>query len=111
MKPKMHALFGTRRRTQVLEAIALLEETNAAEIALVLNTSLIVVQRILKKLEEEGVLVGKRIGRIRRIELNRRYFAYEHLKNLLLQMAMRDPEVDDAAANLRRRTRAEGKEL
>lgn len=104
-------LFGTRRRTQVLEILALMEETHAREMATLLGTPVRTIQRVLEKLESEGLVVGKVVGRERRIELNRRFFAYDELRALLLKAAMRDAEVDDAIANQRRRPRAKGKQI
>lgn len=104
-------LFGTRRRTQVLELLVLLEETHAREMATVLGTPVRTVQRVLEKLEEEGLVVGKTVGRERRLELNRRHFAVEEVRALVLKIAMRDGEIDDAVANMRRRPRAKGKTL
>lgn len=104
-------LFGTRRRTQVLELLVLLEETHAREMATTLGTPVRTIQRVLEKLEEEGLVVGKVVGRERRLELNRRFYAYEEIKALILKVAMRDGEVDDAVASQRRRPRARGKSL
>lgn len=104
-------LFGTRRRTEVLLALALMEESHARELSQVLGAPLLSVQRIVKDLEAQGILVGRTVGRERRITFNPRYFGLAPLKELLLQMAMRDTDVDEAVANLRRRPRAQGKEI
>lgn len=104
-------LFGTRRRTQVLEAVCLLEETHAREMATLLGVPVRTIQRIIEKLEIEGVVVGRVVGRERRLTLNRRYFGYEDLRQLLLKLAMRDHEVDDLVSKFRRRPRQKGKEL
>lgn len=102
-------LFGTRRRTQVLLLLALLDESHASEIARLLDTHVKTVQRILDGLESEGVTVGREIGRERRIRLNERYPAATELKALLSSLARRDPVTDTAAASLRRRPRRKGK--
>ncbi|MFN8138420.1 MAG: hypothetical protein U0R49_01335 [Fimbriimonadales bacterium] len=104
-------LFGTRRRTQVLLLVRLLEETHASEISKLLNTPLKTVQRILAGLEEEGIIVGRTIGRERRIVLNERYFASGELKKLLSVIARRDRETESAAESLRRRPRVRGKQI
>jgi predicted transcriptional regulator len=107
----MNVLFGSRRRTQVLLLLALLEESHSREISRVLDMSLFSVQRIVSALEEEGVLVSRIVGRERRISFNRRYPAYAELIALLLKLAVRDPEVDEAASQFRTRPRAKGKEI
>lgn len=104
-------LFGTRRRTQVLEVLALMEESHAREMATLLGTPVRTIQRIIEKLEAEGIVVGRTVGRERRLELNRRYFAYSELRQLLIKVAMRDQEVDDLVSALRRRPRQKGKAL
>ncbi|KXK12979.1 MAG: winged helix-turn-helix domain-containing protein [Fimbriimonadaceae bacterium] len=104
-------LFGTRRRTQTLELIHLLGETHASELARLLGTPLKTVQRILAALEDELLIVGRTVGRERRIRLNDRYFAAAELKALLSVLAGRDRETEAAAESLRRRPRERGKEI
>ncbi|MCL4284711.1 MAG: winged helix-turn-helix domain-containing protein [Fimbriimonadaceae bacterium] len=104
-------LFGTRRRTQTLELIHLLQETHASELARLLETPLKTVQRILASLEDEQLIVGRTVGRERRIRLNERYFAASELKALLSSLARRDKETEAAAESLRRRPRKPGKEI
>jgi DNA-binding MarR family transcriptional regulator len=98
-------LFGSRRRTQVLELIALLEESHGSEIARLLGAPLRSVQKIVDALEDEGVLVSRMIGSTRRLSFNRRFHAHDELVRLLQIMAERDPEVVRAAESLRRRPR------
>lgn len=105
------ALFGTRRRTQVLLLLALLDESHAREMASLLGTPVTTVQRVIANLEDEGLVVGRVVGRERRLSLNRRFPAYAELHALLQRLAMYDDEVDEAASSLRRRPRARGKEL
>lgn len=104
-------LFGTRRRTQTLELIHLLGETHASELARLLGTPLKTVQRILMAMEDEKLIVGRTVGRERRIRLNDRYFAAAELKALLSVLARRDRETEAAAESLRRRPRERGKEI
>lgn len=104
-------LFGTRRRTQVLLLIHLLAETHASELATLLGTPLKTVQRILNALEDEMLIVGRTVGRERRIRLNDRYFACTELKALLSALARRDRETESVAESLRRRPRRQGKEM
>lgn len=103
-------LFGTRRRTQVLLLIAMLEETHASELAKLLGVTVKTVQRIVEGLEDEGLIVGRAIGRERRIRLNERFFGVGELRALLVKLAIRDRETDEAAAAVRRRPRMKNKE-
>ncbi len=107
----MIVLFGSRRRTQVLLALALLEESHSRELSRLLETPLFSVQRIVAALEEEGVLVSRIVGRERRISFNRRYPAFAELQALLMKLAVRDAEVDEAVSQFRTRPRAKGKEI
>lgn len=104
-------LFGSRRRTQVLLALALLEESHASELAAILKAPLKSIQRILLALESEGVIEAKTVGREKRISISKRFVAEPELRALLLKLAIRDREVDDAVSSLRRRPRLTGKAL
>jgi DNA-binding transcriptional ArsR family regulator len=104
-------LFGSRRRSQVLLFISLMEETHPREIASALSAPLRSVQNIVQSLEDGGYIVSRTVGRLRRVSLNRRYFAYAELEGLLRRMVVRDEEVEAAAASVRRRPRRAGKEL
>jgi len=107
----MIVLFGSRRRTQVLLALSLLEESHSRELSRLLNMPLFSVQRIVAALEEEGVFVSRIVGRERRITFNRRYLAFAELQALLRKLAVRDSGVDDAVSQFRSRPRAKGKEI
>lgn len=104
-------LFGTRRRTQVLLLLFLLEESHASEIAKLLQTPLKTIQRILAGLEEENLVVGRTVGRERRLRLNERYSSMQELKALLASLSQRDRETEQIAESLRRRPRKQGKEI
>lgn len=111
MTDRRESLFGSRRRTQVLELIALLQETYPREIAKLLDAQLKSVQLIVDNLEEANVITSLYSGQERRVSLNRRYFAYQELRDLLIQMGQRDQEVMEAAQSLRRRPRTKGKPI
>jgi hypothetical protein len=104
-------LFGSRRRTEVLLATALLEETYARELARVLGAPLISVQRIVDALDVAGVFATRLTGRLRRITLNPRYFAVKELEMLLRRLALADQPLVDAVGAIRRRSRRKGKPL
>ncbi|MBI1756339.1 MAG: hypothetical protein HYR64_04435 [Fimbriimonas ginsengisoli] len=108
MSPRTE-LFGSRRRTQVLELIALLENSYATEIARLVRVPLRTVQRIILDLEVERIVVTRISGRERWASLDRRSPIYAQLRELLLALAASDQEVWDAATRLRRRPRRIGK--
>lgn len=110
-RPGAPRLFGSRRRTEVLLAIALLEETYARELARVLGAPLISVQRIVDALDIEGIIATRLAGRLRRITLNPRYFAGKEIETLLRRLALADQPLVDAAGAIRRRPRRKGKPL
>lgn len=98
-------LFGSRRRTEVLLLIALLEESYPCELARLLKSPLFSVQKIVNNLDREGVVATRLIGRERRVALDPRFLAYGELRELLLRLAAREPSLTDVAASVRRRPR------
>src|SRR5688500_1829269 len=105
------ALFGTRKQTELLLLLALLEESYPRELARLTGTSMPAVTNLIDKHEAQGVLATRLIGKERRVALNRRYFAYGALRELLIQLAEADPSISKLAASLRLRPRRKGKPL
>ena len=105
------ALFGTRKQTVLLLLLAMLEESYPRELARLTGTSMPAVTNLIDKLENQGVLATRLIGKERRVALNRRYFAYGALRELLIKLAEADPAVQKLAASIRRRPRRKGKPL
>lgn len=105
------SVFGTRARTKVLIALALLDQTYPRELARVTDLSLMTVQRIVNKLEREGTLSSRRVGVQREVRLNPRGLAVNELRSFLLRLAEADREIMTAVGQLRRRPRRAGKEL
>lgn len=103
--------LGSRRRTEVLILLALLEETYPSELARLLNAPLYSVQKIVDGLDREGIVATRLIGKERRVTLNPRFFANEELRTLLLRLAQAEPDLQIAASGLRRRPRRKGKRL
>lgn len=103
--------LGSRRRTEVLVLLALLEESYPAELARLLKAPLYSVQKIVDGLDREGIVATRLIGNQRRVTLNPRFFAKEELQKLLLRLAEAEPELQVAASGLRRRPRRKGKQL
>jgi DNA-binding transcriptional ArsR family regulator len=103
-------IFGSVRRTEVLVALALLEETYPSELAHVLDIPLMTVQRILDDLEREDVVVKRTVGRNRMASLNPRLYGVAELRGFLMKYALRT-DIVDRLAKLRRRPRRTGKEV
>lgn len=104
-------LFGSRRRTQVLLLLSLLNESYPHEIARLLSAPLFSIQQIADTLEREGLVVSRRAGVERRVTLNPRFFCYKELLALLRKLAMADSEIMAAAGSKRARPRRAGKEI
>lgn len=104
-------LFGSERRTEILLAIGLLEETYARELARLLGAPLVTVQRVVDSLDRESIVSTRLVGRLRRITLNPRYFARRELAALLLRLAKADAALVAAVESLRRSPRKRGKPL
>jgi DNA-binding transcriptional ArsR family regulator len=102
-------LFGSPRRTQVLVLLALLQESYPSELATLLGARLFSVQTILDSLEAEGVIVTRRLGNTRRVQLNPRHVAAGELQALLWKLGEHDLEIQKAAAGKRGRPRRKGK--
>ena len=103
--------FGSQTRTRVLLALSLLEETNARELARVLEVSVSVLQKAILGLERDGLVAARKVGRTRVITLNPRYFARRELVALLDRLAEPEDRLRAAVAKLRKRPRRSGKRL
>ena len=104
-------LFGTRARSRILLAIALLEQSYPREIARTTNVPLPSAQRIVDDLERQGVLASRKRGTQREVRLNPAYFAGSELRALLLKLAASEPELVGAIEALRLRPRRATKAL
>lgn len=104
-------LFGSRRRTEVLLLLSLLDESYATQLAALLRVPTKTVQRILEGLEDEQVLVARTEGRERWFSFNRRHPGNTMLRSLLDVLATLDSDILQAAASLRRRPRARQKAI
>jgi DNA-binding transcriptional ArsR family regulator len=103
--------FGSRTRTRVLACLELLGESYPRELARVLGIGLSAVQKAMKSLERDGLIVGRALGRTRVYGINPRYFAVTELRGLARRMADVDLELQKRARELRRRPRRSGKPL
>lgn len=103
--------FGSRSRTRALLALQLLAESYARELARLLESNLSSVQRGLRSLERDGLVVGRAVGRTRLYRLNPRAFARRELERYLERLLEPEAELRGRAARLRRRPRRTGKPL
>jgi DNA-binding transcriptional ArsR family regulator len=103
--------FGSSTRTRVLFALRLLEQSYARELARVLRVPLSVVQKALRTLDRDGMIVGRLVGRTRVFQINPRYFARKELDQFLGRLLEPEMELKRQVALLRRRPRRTGKPL
>jgi DNA-binding transcriptional ArsR family regulator len=101
--------FGSRTRTLVLLALSLLEESFPRELARLMEVSLNGVQQALRRLELDGLVASRSLGRTRLYRLNPRYFARRELASYLKRLAGVETELVERTAKLRRRPRRAGK--
>ncbi|NNF05557.1 MAG: hypothetical protein HKN21_02235 [Candidatus Eisenbacteria bacterium] len=109
LKTSPNKLLGSRRRTETLILVALLEESYPSELARLLSAPLYSIQKVVDALDVEGVLATRRVGTERRVSLNPRYLAAKELRQLLLRLAKAEPSLEKIAASVRRRPRRKGK--
>jgi len=106
-----YGVFGTKTRSNILLALALLGESHASELSRLLDTSLSNVQKTLDSLEQVGIVSGAMLGRERRVRLDPRYYARDELSALLTKLAVQNQELVEAVSGIRRRPRRSGKAL
>lgn len=97
------SLFGSRRRTELLIMLALLETSYPSELARLLGAALYSVQTILDDLAAQGVVASRRVGRMRMVSLDPRFYAHQELRALLKRMALAEPALQEAAETRRAR--------
>jgi predicted transcriptional regulator len=98
---KAQTLFGSKLRTDILLAIGMLEETYASELARLLGVSFTAVQRILEGLENDGVLIGRLVGRTRFIQIDQKWFGAKPLSELLRTLGERNPDLRNRIESVR----------
>lgn len=103
--------FGGRVRSQVLLALSLVEETFPRELARLLEVPVNGVQQALRRLEGDGLVAARAVGRTRLYRLNPRYFALQELKDYLERLLEAEVELRGRTEKLRRRPRRAGKPL
>ncbi len=103
--------FGSRARTRVLLALQALDESYARELVRIVGMSLSGIQRALQSLEEDGLVAGRLVGRVRLYRLNPRAYARLELQRYLERLLEAERDLRANAAALRRRPRRTGKPL
>lgn len=103
--------FGGRTRTLVLMALGSLGESFPRELARVLEVPLNGVQQALRSLEDDGLVVGRTVGRTRLFGLNPRYFARGELTLYLKRLIEPETELKDRISLVRKRPRRTNKPL
>ena len=103
--------FGSITRTRVLVTLHLLGSSFQRELSRLLDSSPSVVQKALTRLEGDGLVAGRMVGRTRSYTLNPSYFARAEFGRFLTRLAEADPDLQARTAELRRRPRKAGKPL
>lgn len=83
MNPVLEALFGNRTAACVLLFLQCYGEGHAQRIANTFGFGLNMTQRQLKRLEQEGVLVSRRLGNLRLFSFNERNPTVRNLRSFL----------------------------
>ena len=104
MTPVVEAIFGSRSATQVLLFLEAYGSGHALRIARTYSVSVSAIQRQLQRLERDGVLVSRMVGRARLFEFNTRSPSVRNLRDFLEAELELIPD-EDAKAYYRQRQR------
>ena len=108
----MKPLFGSLSRERILVFVAAREQGYAREIAIFWNCPDQPIKREINRLESDGVLTAKSIGRTILYSINPRFFLRHELTALLLKLIdAYPPEWKEKLLFNRRRPRAKGKPI
>lgn len=106
MNPVLDALFGNRTAACVLLFLQCYGEGHAQRIAKTFSFGLNMTQRQLKRLEEQGVLVSRRLGSMRLFSFNERNPTVRNLRQWLeLELAALPDDVQERYFRQRQRPR------
>ncbi len=110
MTPMLEAIFGSRSAAQVLLFIEAYGSGHALRIAETYSVSVSPIQRQLRRLEADGVLISRAVGRTRLFEFNIRNPTVRNLRGFLEAELELLPEEDvKAYYRQRQRPRRSGK--
>jgi predicted transcriptional regulator len=112
MTPVLDAIFGNRSAAQALLFIEAYGSGHALRIADTYEVPVSSIQRQLRRLESDGVLVSRTVGRTRLFEFNMRNPTVRNLRAFLVQELELMPEAElKAFYRQRQRPRRTGKRL
>jgi hypothetical protein len=112
MTPVLEAIFGNRSAVQVLLFLEAYGSGHASRIAATYEVSVMAMQRQLRRLEANGVLLSHTVGRTRVFEFNMRNPSVRNLRTFLAAELDLIPEVEvQAYYRQRQRPRRTGKQL
>jgi DNA-binding transcriptional ArsR family regulator len=103
--------FGSKARTRTLVALHLLGTSFARELSRLLDMRVWAITGALVRLQRDGLVSGRLMGRSRMYTLNPGYFARRELDAYLSRLAEGDVDLRERVAQLRRRPRRVGKPL
>ncbi len=111
MNPVLEAILGTRAAAQVLLFIEAYGSGYALRMATTYDAPVTAMQRQLRRLEANGVLVSRTVGRTRLFEFNTRNPTVRNLRAFLAAELDSMPEAElDAYYRQRQRPRRTGKQ-
>lgn len=112
MTPALESLFGSRSAMQTLLFLQNYGEGHARRIAETFGVSHMAIQRQLKRLEAEGILVSREVGRARVFTWNPRSATVKNLRNFLeAELEHLPDDVTQKYFRQRQRPRRSGKAL
>ncbi|MCP9774939.1 hypothetical protein [Cyanobium sp. WAJ14-Wanaka] len=112
MNPVLEALFGNKTAACVLLFLQCYGEGHAQRIAKTFGFGLNMTQRQLKRLEEQGVLLSRRLGNMRLFSFNNRNPTVWNLRKLLeLELAALPEDDQQQFFRQRQRPRQSAKQL
>ena len=112
LNPVLEALFGNRTAASVLLFLQCYGEGHGQRIARTFGFGLNMTQRQLRRLEEQGVLVSRRLGNLRLFSFNERNPTVRNLRLFLeSELGALPEDVQQHFFRQRQRPRQSGKEL
>ncbi len=112
MSPVLEAIFGSRSAVQVLLFLEAYGSGHATRIAKTYDVPVMAIQRQLRRLEANGVLVSRSVGRTRVFEFNTRNPTVRNLRSFLqAELDLLPEEELKAYYRQRQRPRRTGKQL
>ncbi|QFZ91267.2 ArsR family transcriptional regulator [Synechococcus elongatus] len=112
MNPLLEAIFGNRTAAWVLLFLQSYGEGHALRIAKTFGLGLNMTQRQLKRLEEAGVLISRRVGNVRLFSFNERNPTVRNLQPFLeAELSSLPEETQQQYFRQRQRPRQTGKPL